>query len=300
MRTTKTIKQLINDFLSESITNKRSAQTYSCTLNRFFKFVSAMGKDVRNVMRADVMAYKAQLIAEGKSAHTIDNYLASVRQFFAWLYSHDYHDNVATGIKSPKRSRIFRKKALTPEQVKALLKSIPLDTPIGIRDYAMINLMVRTGMRCVEVERANVNDVVSEGELVTFNIQRKGRVEKEERIGLTNKTTDALNEYLVSRNLEGNPPLFTNHQSTQRIKYSHINRVVKKYLSAIGLVGKRYTAHSLRHTFACIALENGVSIYEVKAMLGHASISTTEIYTHMTEDNKRLINTPGQVLDEVY
>ena len=303
MRTDKSITKLIEQFLSETITNERSQRTYRSTLNRFFRYISANGRNVRHVTKTDVMNYKQSLIIERKSAHTIDNYLASVRQFFSWLEERDYHDNVAAGVRSPRRGRIFRKKFLTVDQVQQLLAVIPRDTINGLRDYAIISLMLRTGVRCVEVENTNVGDITNENDILAISIQRKGRVEKEEHIGLTGKTIDAINDYLVQRNVVDSQPLFVNHSTRangQRVKSININRIVKRYMSAIGLVGRRYTAHSLRHTAAITALMNGASIYEVKAMLGHTSVSTTEIYTHMLDEYKRLINSPGRVLDEVY
>lgn len=303
MRTDKTINRLIEEFLSETISNERSRTNYRSTLNRFFRYLSGANRNVRKVTKTDVMEYKQQLVNENKSAHTIDNYLASVRQFFAWLDAKDYHDNVAAGVRSPRRSRLFRKKYLTVEQVKMLLNAIPRNTINGLRDYAIISLMLRTGVRCVEVERANIGDITNHDDILAINIQRKGRVEKEERIGLTGKTIDAINDYLVQRIATDDKPLFVNHSSranSQRIQSTNINRIVKRYMQSVGLTGKRYSAHSLRHTAAITALIRGVDIYEVKAMLGHTSVSTTEIYTHMIDEYKRLINTPGKVLDEVY
>ncbi len=289
--------------MSESFTNQRSRTTYRTTLNRFFFYLNRNSRNVRNITRTDVMDYKAQMISDKKSALTIDNYLASVRQFFRWLSEKDYHANVADGIRSPSKGRKFRKKYLSPDQVKRLLGIIPQDTLIGSRDYAIVSLMVRTGMRCVEVERLDVDDVIKDDDVLAIRVQRKSRVEKEESIGLTEKTIDALNDYLVKRDISNNPPLFVNHAhrcNNQRIKSYNINRIVKKYMSSIGLTGKKYTAHSLRHTVACNALASGQSIYDVKALLGHTSVSTTEIYTSMMDEQKRLINTPGKALDKLY
>ncbi len=302
MITNNSITKLIEEFLSETIANPRSRQTYKATLNRFIFFLKKSGRDIENVKRADVVDYKVKLINEGKSALTIDNYLASVRQFFKWMSENGYHSNIAEGIKSPRRSRVFRKKYLTAAQVRKLLDVIPKNSVKGLRDFAIVSLMVRTGMRCIEISRINVEDVLTD-DVFCVNIQRKGRVEKEESIGLTDKTIDALNDYLIKRDLNGNPPLFVNHSikaNNQRIKSSHINRIVKGYMESIGLHGKKYSAHSLRHTAACNALLNGASIYDVKAMLGHTSVSTTEIYTDMIDEERRLVNAPGRKLDELY
>ena len=151
-----------------------------------------------------------------------------------------------------------------------------------LRDYAIISLIVTTGLRTVEVSRADVEDIVSINGTTYLYVQGKGHDDKDDPIKLPDYVLETINEYLSKRDSDAKP-LFLNHAKRSdrtRIKPKTISELVKNSLRLIGLDDKRYTAHSLRHTCATIALLNGASIQEVQMTLRHKSINTTTIYTH--------------------
>ena len=148
-----------------------------------------------------------------------------------------------------------------------------------------------------------VGDITS-GEHTLISLQRKGKVDKSCRIGVTDKVLDAIHDYLVCRGeMTEDSPLFVTHKNgyaSQGISDFMISKMVKRYLRVIGLDDKCYTCHSLRHTAAILSLKAGASIYDVQQMLGHTSIETTRIYLRAIDAEKRVDNAAIRRLDELF
>ena len=303
MRTDKGINAIISEFIADCNVNERSRKNYRETLKLFVLWMVKTNRDVRNVKRSDIITYKDSLISEGKSAYTIDNYLASIRQFFKYTCLKDYHDDIAYGIQSPRRERRFRKNPLTGQQVIDLL-SLCDDSINGRRDYAMILLMVSTGLRRIEVSRVNIGDIQHESGSYVLYIQRKGQTEKRSMVALIDNAIDAINEYLCMRVTPNNDePLFVYHgfkSTDKRIHPDKVNAIVKSYMIQINLLGRKYTAHSLRHTAACLTLEAGATPKEVQSLLGHSNVMITEVYSGMITERLNLINPPANRIKEVF
>ena len=147
--------------------------------------------------------------------------------------------------------------------------------------------MVTTGLRCVEITRANIEDLRTAGDSAALYIQGKGREEKTEYVKLAPPVEKALRDYLTDRgDTDGRAPLFisdSNHGRGGRITTRSVSRLVKNHLRAAGFNSDRLTAHSLRHTAATLNLLNGGTTEETRQLLRHASINTTLIYSHALE-----------------
>ena len=189
---------------------------------------------------------------------------------------------------------------MTIEQAKRLLSSVDRNFLIGKRDYAILNLLLRTGLRTIEIIRANVGDLCQEGGEAVLWIQGKGRDDKDEFVILTDYTLSPLHEYLSSRGKKKDKaPLFASHSNrnyNSRLTTFSISRIIKQYLRQIGLDNKRLTAHSLRHTAITLSLQGGATIQEAKALGRHASIDTTMIYAHNIE---RIAQAPERRIAEL-
>ena len=157
----------------------------------------------------------------------------------------------------------------------------------GKRDFAIINLLVRTGLRTIEIQRANIEDINQSGGVSKLHIQGKGRDTKDEYVLLTQSSLKPIMDYLQHREeAKDTDPLFTSisdRNNGKRMTTRSLSRIVKGALIDAGINSKRLTAHSLRHTAITTALLAGASLQEVKTMARHADINTTLIYSHNIE-----------------
>jgi integrase/recombinase XerC/integrase/recombinase XerD len=247
------------------------------------------------------LEYKEDLLASGMSSLTVGSYITSVRKFYEWTEANKYYPNVAKGIKTPKRKQQFKKLPLSTDQIKALLDYYEHKT---LRDYAIVNLLLRTGLRTVEATRANIEDIVYKGSQRVLLIQGKGRDEKDNFVVLTDKAYKPIKSYLETRgNVGGSEPLFTsisNNSQGERLTTRTISHIAKEGLTAIGLDDRHYTAHSLRHTTAISILRAGGSLESVQFTLRHANPATTQIYTATLNEERRLRNSGEALLDGLY
>lgn len=301
MNSDKPILKLMDEFLADQDVSEGSRQKYRGTLHFFLHWLGSNGS-VTQPTRQHIIAYRDYLVKSGKSAMTIDNYLVPVRQFFAYLADNQISDNVAGGIKSPKKPGTFRKDYLRPEQVQRLLGSIDRSTTYGMRDYAIISLMIRTGMRCIEVSRADVKDLRKDHDLWVIDIQGKGRHDKDRTLGITQKVVNPIAQYLGSIEISSvSEPMFRNHSFVShdtRITPLTISKMIKRRLRSIDIDSPKITAHSFRHTAAITALKNSATLLEVSSMLGHSDIRTTMIYQKAIEAERMLEGTAVRKVDE--
>ena len=302
MRSDKPILTLVDEFLANQDIMKNSRQKYRDNMNIFITWLSING-DVRNPLRSDIIRYKEYLVNKGRTAQTVDNYLSAVRQFFRYLEQNDIYENISAGVRSPRMSKEYRKDHLTQDQVCNLLSSIDRSSTSGKRDYAIINLMVRTGMRCVEVCRLDFEDINVENNQWVIAIQGKGRTDKDRILGITDKIVDPIREYLQERDYKERDPLFVNHSIAShdtRIREVTISMMVKKRLRAIGINSPKISAHSLRHTAAVTALTAGASVYDVQQMLGHRDVKATSIYLLSIAQAETRKGTAVRLLDKAF
>ena len=212
-----------------------------------------------------------------------------------------FYPNVAKGIKTPKRKQQFKKQPLLPAQATALL-SYYQDK--ALRDYAIITLLLRTGLRTIEVIRANVEDLTFKSSQRVLLIQGKGRDEKDNFVILTDKTYQPIAEYLSSRGkVNSSDPLFTstsNNSKGERLTTRTISYIAKEGLKAIGLDERSFTAHSLRHTTAVNILRGGGSLEQAQMTLRHSNPATTQIYTATLNEERRLQNSGEALIDSLY
>lgn len=296
------INELVNEFLANQDIRDNSRKKYRDNLSVFINWI-AVNADISNLQKEAVIRYKNWLIDTGRTPSTVDTYLAPVRQFFKYLAECDIHKNITVDVRSPKRMSGYSKDYLRPDQVNRLLGSINRNTTAGCRDYAIINLMVRTGMRCIEVARANVRDLRFEEDRWMLYIQGKGRWAKDRALGITDKIVEPIVAYLGDVQLTQDLPMFVNHayvSNHTRITTLTISKMVKRYLRAIGINTIRISAHSLRHTAAITALKAGADILAVKSMLGHSKVETTILYQKALEEERGRDGTAIRLMDNAY
>ena len=282
----------IDKFLISLDTKPRTKETYQRALRVFQIWVTDKG--YTQPTREHILEYKAYLTSktilgnDGEvktlSSLTVTAYLTALRRFFAFLEAEKIYPNIAKDIKGLKRPKGFLKDTLTKDEAKRLLEGIKEDGLNALRDLAMINLMLRTGLRTIEVSRALIGDVGREGGETVLRVWGKGRDTKDDFVILTAEAYEPILDYLQARGeTKSSEPLFISHSNRNKkeaLTTRSIRRIIEARLKAVGLKTSKVTAHSLRHTAGTIALMNGADLISVKEMLRHSNINTTLIYTH--------------------
>ena len=281
-----TLTEMIDKFINAQDVSSNSRDTYRRELRKFTDWLEDTGRIDRlnTIQREDILEYKDYLQEEDLSSYTVSGYLTAVRKFFKWLESKRIYPNIAQNVKGMKKARGHRRDCLTPSQIKKALDKIDTSTMKGKRDYALFNLLARTGLRTIEIANANIGDIRQESGQAVLWIQGKGRDEKDDFVLLTEESLEPIREYLAERDsLEDDKPLFislSNRNYGGAMTTRSISRVIKNILKKINLNSKRYTAHSLRHTAITLAIKGGASLEQAQAMARHADPKTTMVYFH--------------------
>lgn len=299
--TTQRLEELLNSFIEAQDIKPNSKQLYRRTLKQYFNWIDRKNYRLSDVARPQIIEYKEELLNSGKSSLTTGSYITAVKLFYEWTEANKYYPNIAKGVGSPKRKQQFRKQPLLPSQATELLNYYQTR---ALRDYAIVNLLLRTGLRTIELIRANVEDIVFKGSQRVLLIQGKGRDERDNFVVLTDKTYRPLEEYLRTReNSIGSSPLFissSNNNKGDRLTTRTISYIAKEGLKAIGLNDKSFTAHSLRHSTAVNILRAGGSLETAQFTLRHSNPATTQIYTATLNEERRLQNSGEALIDSLY
>ena len=295
------IEELVDSFINSQDVKQSSKLLYRRTLKQFFNWVTKKSYSLSEIARPQLLEYKEDLLASGMSSLTVGSYITSVRRFYEWTEANKFYPNIAKGIKSPKRKQQFKKQPLLPSQATALLNYYEGKV---LRDYAIINLLLRTGLRTIEVMRAKVEDITYKGSQRVLLVQGKGRDEKDDFVLLTDKAYQPIADYLATRgNINPSEPLFistSNNSPGDSLTTRSISYIAKEGLKAIGLNERAFTAHSLRHTTAVNILRAGGSLETAQFTLRHSNPATTQIYTSTLNEERRLLNSGEALLDNLY
>lgn len=277
----------------------KTIDTYKKAIRQFFSFL--LENDISHPLREDIIAYREYLTAQKKPT-TVQNYLAAVKLFFQWTEQEGIYPNIAKRVKGVRIEPGHKKDYLTSSQAARLLNSIDRSTVVGIRDYAILSLMLTTGLRTISVVRANVQDLSTLGDDVILFHQGKGKDERADYVKLAAPVEEAIQKYLKYRgDLDGRAPLFAsaaNRNTGGRLTTRSVSRIAKTHLIGAALKSDRLTAHSLRHTAATLNLLNGGTVEETQQMLNHKSINTTMIYSHALERAKN--NSEQRIADAIF
>lgn len=265
----------------------KTIMTYKGAMRQFFSYLADRG--IQHPKREDVAAFRDDMLQNHKPT-TVQNYLTAVKLFFQWTAQEGIYPNIGERVKSVKIDKGHKKDYLTSRQAGKLLSSIDRRTLVGKRDYAILSLMLTTGLRTISVARASIKDLSTVGDFTVLFHQGKGRDERSEYVKLAEPVEEAIRDYLTARGeAEEHEPLFASASSRNkggRMTTRSISRIAKENLIEAGFKSDRLTAHSLRHTAATLNLLNGGTVQETQQLLGHSSINTTLIYSHALERAK--------------
>ena len=272
---------LINDFINEIQKKNYSNNTLMSYINDLYYFRLFVKKDLNNVKEEDIRDYLEYLNLQKEKPASVRRKISSLKSFYKFLYKNNYIDKKdypLYKISYPKVDKRLPKFVYYNDLLDIIREST--NDKDGVRDRLIIEMLYATGLRVSELVNIKINDI-------DFNNRRIvvcGKGNKERIVYYGEYAEDVLKEYLLThKNTEGY--LFINSRGgklTERGVRYIIDNIMKR-LS----IKTHVTPHVLRHTFATDMLNNGCDIKVVQELLGHSSLKATEIYTHVTDDDKR-------------
>lgn len=335
---------LFNKYISWLDRGELTTRSYIINLRQFAAWMLYAG--VKSPQRTDIVAYREWLMIEHDAIKldsnspngwkyrtdkkgnikrvkckpgTVNQYLRSIKQFFAWTSSEGYYPNIFEHINLPKDIHEGHKKdALTITEMSVIENDIissaeqKIEATIntenvkdgkgkvqrydeqGKRLLAMYLLATQNGLRTIELHRANVKDFEIKGDQAWLRIWGKGRTEASQKLPLAKEVAYALEDYLESRSdpYTNDSPLFVstgNRSKGKRIATTTISTMLKKAMVDAGYKSERLTAHSLRHTAGTTALDvTDDNIYKVQHYMRHKNPQTTEVYLHKNHDENNI------------
>ncbi|MBV9120607.1 MAG: tyrosine recombinase XerD [Chloroflexi bacterium] len=258
---------------------------YRNDLNQFVDFVEACDtQDGRSLDRTTIVDFMSHLRQRDYAASTIARRIAAVKSFFHYLQAQGaINDDPTKALQAPKVNK-FAPRSISKEEIDKLLQQPKPTTPMGMRDKAMLELIYGTGMRVSELVSLDVDDV----DFQSGSVSCSGRGARERVIPLAHGTMATLDMYLgrgrgsLLRGQVDRGSLFLNHHGV-RITRQGFWLIIKGYADKAGIESS-ITPHVLRHSFATHRLRDGHDLKSVQELLGHASISTTQIYAEATRE----------------
>lgn len=289
------MSELILDFIEhlevEGGRSSKTAENYKLYLERFVEFTDDI--KVENITTEQIRKYRLWLNryendnSEDLATITQSYHLIALRGFLRYLSERNIVSLSPEKIKLPKVSR-KQVTFLHFDEIERILEQISLDSETGLRDRAIVELLFSSGLRVSELTNLNRDHVNTKRR--EFMVRGKGQKDRPVFIGKA--AAQRVDDYLASR-LDNLPPLFlsysrNNTASTsgdyRRLSTRSIQRLTARYARLAGIT-KHVSPHTMRHSFATDLLMNGADIRSVQSMLGHSNISTTQVYTHVTDEH---------------
>jgi integrase/recombinase XerC len=283
------IEQFLEHLRYERNVSSHTLRNYSSDLEQFFNFLTADGKrkapEVSAIDHLTIREWLASLHTDHKKKSSIARKLAALRTFFQFLVREGILElNPAKLVATPKLEKKLPKH-LSIEEAIRFIESPDPETDLGKRDRAMLELMYATGVRVAELTTLNLADVDFRNQLVRVTGKRR----KQRIVPFGDPASAAIRSYLdvrdkfllnapVSKRAE--EAVFLNYQGT-RITTRSVGRMVEKYIRICAGM-HNISPHALRHSFATHLLDSGADLRDIQELLGHARLSTTQVYTHVS------------------
>jgi integrase/recombinase XerD len=281
-----TQRNLTKEFLTyiqvEKGLARNTLESYAADLARLNEWATKTGKPIQDLTRQDLRKWIAQLSREGLAPSSVARAVSAARGLFRFLML-DGHIKIhpAADLDTPQKFA-YLPRFLTEEEINRLFSAPDILTEEGIRDRTVLELMYAAGLRVselVSIRQADVN--IHSGLLICH-----GKGSKERRVPIGKSAIHWLQRYAAIRAAYGEPTsprLFVNRGKP--LTRQSVWSMIKRYTAGAGL--KDISPHTLRHSFATHLLQNGADSRSVQALLGHSDISTTQIYTHITDRHLR-------------
>ncbi|REJ75708.1 MAG: site-specific tyrosine recombinase XerD [Acidobacteria bacterium] len=281
-----TERDLVKEFLSyisaERGLSKNTLAAYERDLRKLKDFAAEEGLGLAEVSRGDLRAFVASLSKQGLSVNSINRVISAVRGFYRFLALDRYIEiNPADEIDTLSKG-LYLPNFLSEDDIEKLFEGPNTSLETGLRDRTILELMYAAGLRVSETVNIGVRDIDLDSQILTC----VGKGDKERKIPIGRSAVKWLSEYLEGRRKKETDAknLFVS-PAGRPLSRQTIFKLVKEYSEKAGLEG--VSPHTLRHSFATHLIQHGADSRSVQAMLGHADISTTQIYTHITDNHLR-------------
>ena len=235
------------------------------------------GKSPSEINYMDLRRFLAELKQNGSAKRTVVRKLGAIRSFFRFLVKENIiASNPANSLFTPKLDKVLPK-FLDITQTANLINAVNIDSSLGLRDKAVLEVLYSTGARVSELVGLNIDRV----DLIAGAIKVRGKGKKERLAMLGKEASYSLRRYLDSRGaiIKDKNAVFLNKNGT-RLTDRSVRRIVNKYVKKCS-IEQKISPHSIRHSFATHLLDNGADLRSVQELLGHKNLSTTQIYTHL-------------------
>lgn len=282
------MENLLNDFLEylsvERGLAKNTISAYNQDLKGYISYLrKANIKSIQETKQSNIVSYLLLMQKDGKAGSTISRTCAAIKSFYKFLFrEHIISGNPADNLNTPKLEHRLPK-VLSAEEIRALFCQPDMSNPLGVRDRSMLELLYATGMRISELLSLSTDSV----NLETGFLRCTGKGSKERIVPINSSAIKYLKLYLDNArekilNGRESKVLYLNRLGEPMTRQGFW-KILKKYSKKAGIT-KKITPHLFRHSFATHLLENGADLRSVQEMLGHADISTTQVYTHITRN----------------
>ena len=285
---------LVDDYMTHLRLERRLAdhtvESYARDLVELGRFAAGQGRPIEALSANDLDALVRQLMGEGRSPRSVARLVACVRGFYRYLTMHRrISDNPAVDLQAPRAWKVLPK-FLPVDEVDRLLQAPDVTTPRGLRDRALMEVLYATGLRVSELVELRPQDMhLDAGYLTTTGKGRKQRL-----VPIGDEAAQWVTRYITTSR-----PVLLGKRTSSRLFVnargagSGITRVgfwkiLKGYGKGLG-IARQLSPHVLRHSFATHLLERGADLRAIQMMLGHADLSTTQIYTHILDARLRAI-----------
>jgi integrase/recombinase XerD len=293
------IKQFLDYLKAEKGYSNNTLAAYQNDLGQYHTFLQGLPPEQRprgwgNVTRDHIVSYILEMKEREYASSTVARKVAAVKSFFKFLEKNgQINENPAKDMETP-RAEKHLPATISAAEVDRLMAAPAGDSPATQRDRAMLELLYATGLRVSELVALSINDV----DLDAGSVRCLGKGKKERLLPIYDRARDALATYIhqgrakLLNSGSQEDALFLNRRGT-RLTRQGLWLIIKRYVEEVG-ISENVTPHTLRHSFATHMLSGGADLRAVQQMLGHANISTTQIYTQVTPDRMR------EVYDETH
>jgi integrase/recombinase XerD len=282
------IGQFTDFLLVERGLSSNTINSYRRDLLAFAKFIeNNTGSSLLEVRHEDITGYLSHLNDLKLASSSLDRKMDSLRTFYKFLIAERYIGENPTALIEPLRSWSKLPTILSIAEMESLINYPDTSKPLGLRDKALLEIMYACGLRVSELVDLRINDVNPE----IGYIRCVGKGNKERVIPVGSMALEAVKKYLDSGRPLLNPKddcLLVNYKG-EKLTRDGVRRIVQEIAKSAG-INKKISPHTLRHCFATHMLEHGADLRSLQEMLGHASISTTQIYTHVNSERLKQIH----------